>query len=87
VTTGVSGATIMRTTLPSNSSMPAPTQISSGATPCASAKASRSSKLSESPYQLISETAFRIASAAFGEMPKALSFAPMRARKVNLFSR
>jgi hypothetical protein len=58
-----------------------PTTIFSGATPWWAARAARRSWFSGSPYFHTSAAAACMASMAFGEGPKTLSFAPMRARK------
>ena len=67
-----------RTVTPSRPSMPSPMTMLSRVTPSRSASFSRRSKCSGSQYQLTRSSSAAMAALATGEMPKALSLAPIR---------
>ena len=75
------GPTNSRAVRPSSPSIPSPTRMFPGATPCFFASPSRRSWLVGSPYFHACAAASRIAATAAGDGPNPFSFAPSRARK------
>ena len=65
--------------MPRSPSIPSPTTTFSGPTPWCAASAAFRSCISGSPYFQTSAAASAMAATAFGDGPKTLSFAPIRA--------